>query len=83
MLPSLDTMDELPFEVYEQFKSGTKKERMAIIEEYHNEDKFKLRAGRKNVTKTVPVQEFEDKNDKYITPDKLREIRRESQANKQ
>lgn len=82
MLPSIDTLNELPFEVYEQFKSGTKKERLAIIEAYHNQDKFKLRAGNKEVTNVVPAKDYEEKNDKYISPEQLKEIQRESKFNK-
>lgn len=78
MLPSLESMLELPFEVYEQWANGGKKVKMEIIREYYNPDKFKMRAGKKVIKKTVMSEDFEDKNDKYITPEQLKEIRKKS-----
>lgn len=83
MLPSLATMNELPFDVYDKWISGGSVTRKEIIKEYYNADKFKMKAGKKEVTNVVPVKEFEDKNDKYITPTDLKEIRRQSEASKQ
>ena len=76
MLPSFDSMLELPFDVYEKFKNGGMKTRMEVIKEYYNPEKFKLRAGKKEVIKEQKGKEFEDKNSKYITPEQLKEIRR-------
>lgn len=78
MLPSDDRLEELPFDVYDRFVKGSKKERLQIIKEYHNRDKFKLRAGKKEVKKKYYSYDLEEKNDKYITPDELREIRRKA-----
>lgn len=76
MLPSLECMLELPFEVYDKWKSGSKKTKMEIIREYYNPDKFKMKAGKKVIKKSIVVDDVEEKNDRYITPEQLKEVRR-------
>lgn len=76
MLPSLNTMLEIPFEVYEKFTKSGKVVKMEIIREYHNPDKFKLKAGKKENISVNKNIHLEDKNSRYITPTQLKEIRR-------
>lgn len=76
MLPSDDRLEEFPFDVYDRFVKASRKERLQIIEEYHNKDKFKLRAGKKEIKKKHYSNNLEEKNNRYITPDELRDIRK-------
>ena len=78
MLPSLDSLNELPFDVYESFIKGGKSVKMSIIRDYYNTDKFKLQAGEKKVVDNYVEKKPENKNDRYITVDQLRDIRRDA-----
>lgn len=78
MLPSLENMNELPFDIYEKWVKGNKVTKIEIINEYYNKDKFKMKAGKKVIKKETVGVEFEDKNAKYITPEELTEIRRQA-----
>lgn len=82
MLPSLPSMLELPFEVYETWINSGFKTKKEIIREWYNPEKFKMKAGKKEVIEVIPVKEYVEKNDMYINPTDLKEIRKQSKLNK-
>lgn len=78
MLPSQDTLLEIPFDAYERFISSGKSIKLEIIEEYFNKEKFNLKAGPMKLIDKAYELEPEDKNARYVSVDEIREIRRKA-----
>lgn len=78
MLPSLESMQELPFDVHEKWVNGGFNTKKEIIREWYNPEKFKLKASPRTNVKVVQPTVEKELNEKFITPDQLKEIRKES-----
>ena len=78
MTPTTDRMKSLTVDEYERFIKGSKKEKIEIIKNNYNPDKFKLTAGKKVVKEVKMDEKPKNKHAQYITPDELREIYRKS-----